>query len=544
MRRLLFTCALALLPGAALAQTSAPFIIDQNRGDRAQPNVQPGATGPAPLPAVNQVAVTKPFTLQAVNISGTSLPPAILGDATRAYIGKTVDSATLTDIANAVSAAYAGAGDVALYTVTIPAQDFSGGLLRLIVTEGYIEHVDLTGDTAGDMSLVTAYADKLTHEKPLRRSTLQRYLSLIRDIPGLTIDAKLLQGQPGGGVRLLLTLTKQTFHDKLSLSDAGDSILGRYQGMVDFSLYSLLRQGEETKFSFGASTIFSRYQYFGVSDSEPLDSEGTRAQLGFGYLHTQFGAIGLGGAAQTLQLAVSHPLIRGFDENLVLSGDLDGVDSHNAIFGLAPVTEKVRAFRLGASYNRSRPDWALALSANLSQGLDFADAVTPEGGGRPDFTKLVLGASFNYLISAEWVARLRAASQISFNALPATELYALGGPDFGRAFLSDTALGDSALAGSAELAWAPGWLPGPLKGSEIFTFADDGASWYRARPFPSLGLLLLPQDFHLSSAGLGLRLPLFQETKLELEAADALSTNVPGTRAGVWRFLFGLSSSL
>ena len=62
----------------------------------------------------------------------------------RSFIGKPLDTAALTAISQALAAAYAKT-DVALYTVEAPQQDFAGGLVRIRVIEGYVEHVYLKG---------------------------------------------------------------------------------------------------------------------------------------------------------------------------------------------------------------------------------------------------------------------------------------------------------------------------------------------------------------------------------------------------------------
>ena len=539
MRRFTLLGALcaACLASSALAQTqSAPFIIDRNRADRTPPPAAP-AEPPVAQPApYNANTAIKPFTLTGVRIEGTSLPPDVIAAAARGFIGKRIAaSADLTVIAQGVSDAYGQRSDIALYTVTVPAQNFDGGLLRLVVTEGFIEHVDLAGDTGGDVARVVALANKLTLEKPLRRATLQRYLSLIRDLPGLTVDAAMLKGATPGAVRLVLTLKQKPYAVALSVINGGNALLGRTQLQADLSLYNLLREGEETKFTFGTSTIVSRYQYFGLSHSEALDDEGTRATLAYGYLRTDVGTIALSGQAQTLQLALSHPVIRSFDENLSIGAGLDGLDSRNALIGTLISSEHVRALRANAGYSLTDPKWAMTLSASVSQGLDFADARSSVG--QVDFQKLVLQGGYNRLLNEEWVVRLKAVTQLAGAALPVSELYALGGPDFGRAFLAASALGDSALAGSAEIGFNPKGLPGILTGLEAFVFADDGAAWLRARP------LSLATTYHLASAGAGIRVPIGANTKLELAAANALSANAPGTRAGSWRLLLGLNSS-
>jgi hemolysin activation/secretion protein len=526
------------LTSPAFSQTAAPapFIIDRNRTDRAPAPPVKSAPPVAQPKADEKLASVKPFVLTGVRIEGTSLAPAILSDASRGFIGQTIDAKAIADIAQHVSDAYANAGDVALYTVTVPDQDFAGGVLRLVVTEGYIEHVDLHGDVSGDLSRVTALAQKLTTERPLKRSTLERYLSLIRDLPGLTVDAQLLQGDATSAVKLSLGLTQKRYQVGLSLNDAGNSLLGRVQLQADVSLYNLLREGEQTDAIFGTSTLFNRYQYYALSHSEALDDEGTRATAGYGYLKTRIPQFNLTGNAQTLQFAVSHPFIRGYNENLSVTASIDGIDSDNALLGISIANEDVRTARVAAGYTLVDSVSALTLSASISQGIDGLGARTDPAVSDAAFSKLVVQGGYNHLISDDWVVRLRGVTQLAGDKLPSSELYALGGGDFGRAFLADSVLGDSAVAESLEIGFDPKNV-NVLTGWEIFGFADDGDVWARARAGgPSA-------HDSLASAGVGIRLPIGGQMKLDLEAADAIHADAPGLNAGGWRFLFGITAN-
>ena len=534
MRRLSLVLLVLLCAPPAFSQTNSPFIIDRSRADRAEAPSRP-QQAPIPQPPVTPVARITPFILRSVRIEGASVDPNILSDAARPYVGRMTDAAAITEIAQHISDVYAQSGDIALYTVTVPGQDFENGVLRLVVTEGYIEHIDLHGDTGGDVSRVVAMAQTLTAEHPLKRSTLERCLSLIRDLPGLTVDVRLLRGDKPGAVRLSIGLTQKRYSVALSLNDSGNSLLGRWQMQADVSLYNLLREGEQTTASFGTSTQFNRYQYYAISHSEALGG-GLRASFAYGYLRTHIHAFSLTGDAQTLQVGLSYPLIRSTKENLSLTGSVDGIDSTNALLGIAIANENIRAARLSAAYSLADPRWMLALSGSMSFGLDvFGARVTNPATETPEFRKLVLQGSYNHMLGEEWIVRLHTASQIAFDKLPVSELYALGGPEFGRAFPQSTALGDSALAESVEVGFDPEGLPGILSGMEVFGFADYGDAWYRARAPGS--------SIHewLASWGGGLRIPIGEKTKLELQAANALSAGVPGLRAGDWRLLFAIS---
>lgn len=193
----------------------------------------------------------------------------------------------------------------------------------------------------------------------------------------------------------------------------------------------------------------------------------------------------------------------------------------------------VRSLRGSAGYSLTDPKYALTLSASVSQGLDFADARSSLG--ETGFQKLVLQGGYNRLLDEEWVIRLKAAAQLAGTALPVSELCALGGTDYGRAFLAASALGDFALAGSLEIVFNSKGLTGFLAGLEAFTFADGGSTWLRVRP------LAPAADYTLASAR-GDSPAHRRPNRLELAAANAISADAPGTKAGSWRLLLGVSS--
>ena len=533
----LLAASLAGVSGVALAQ-STPFIIDQSRPDRARAKPAPKEAPVTPLPAEPALAKFKPFALRSVRIESSSLAPTALAAATRNFIGKTIDAKTLGDIAEAVSQAYAEKGDVALYTVAVPQQSFANGTLVLTAVEGYIERVDLSGDVQGRLELVTKYATRLTKERPLARSTFQRTISLIRDIPGLAIEAKLLRGNAPGAVRLLLVLKQRDWHITLSADDMGSNPLGRLQGQARASLYGLLREGEETALTIGLPLEVGRFQYASLSETQAIDDNGTSVSAAYGYLRTRPRHPASAGTANTLQFLVSHPLLRSYDENLYITGSIDGIDSSNATLGQIVADERIRALRLSAAYSSTTATSALAVSASMNFGLNIFGARTTDPlSAETAFKKAVVQASYNRLLGDGWIARFRVATQLAFCRLPVSELYALGGANFGSAFASASAFGDAAFAGSAELAWRPAGLPGLLNGSEVFGFAEDGGARYlRRRNFT-------PRDFQLASAGFGVRIPFRSQTRLELKAANGIAADAPGVGAGKWRFGFTLATS-
>jgi len=530
-----FSAVLAVLqPGFALAQSN-PLIIDRARADRGA--IAPQTAQPSPHLPAQTLSNIKPFTLRDIRIDGTSLPPNVINAALNQHLGKVVDQPALSRILANIAQLYAEQSDIALYTVTLPKQSFKNGVLRLIATEGHIAAVELNGLSARKSQRIAQLATKLLKDRPLKRSTLQRTLSLIRDIPGLQADVQLLPTTAPGALRMVLTLKQKPWYILLSANDQGSNPLGRIQFQAKASAYGLLRQGEETSLFISAPFQVRRFQYVSLSEAMPLNDSGLMLQAVFGYLRTRPKFPYPEGNAKNAQLQLSYPLLRSFDENLNLSAGVDGIDSSNATLGEIIANERIRAARLSAAYAVQTATSAFAINLSLSNGLNiFGARTTFAAMSDTTFKKAALQTSYARLIAPTWVARLRASGQFAFDPLPVSELYGLGG-DIARAYPAASAMGDSGAGGSAEIGYLPPRLPKLLKGLEVFAFADGGTTHIRNR------LNLGTRDDQLASAGLGVRLPFREHTKIEFAAANGLISNTPGIAPGHWRITFAISTA-
>lgn len=524
----LFAGALALsasLP--ALAQTGSP--IDRQRADRAQPQ----ARIPARAPRARRNVATR------VEAGSESAPPIrnivfdglnvpmVVAEAAQPFVGRPANRANLQALVDAMSEAY-GRSEIALFTIVVPEQDVSSGDLRVVVAEGHLETVLLTGEVEGRrLRLVRAYADRLTREHPTRRATLERYLSLIEDIPGLTVQTSLETGHEPGGVTMVLALdySRPTF--SLSFDNRTTQLVRDGQFQARARGYGLIREGDETELDGAASVNFRDLLYAGLIHSTPIGTEGTRLSLSAGYLVTRLPATGLRGEAEAAGLVLTHPLIRSYRRNLTLSLSLDGLDSTNAAFGSLISTERTRAVRAAAGYSQTDERRALSAGLTVSRGLDIFGARVPAVIGEPVFTKLNARVALDQAIGRRATLRLRAAGQYTGDRLPAAERFSVGGADFGRAFETGLINADRGYAALGELAFRP-VRGGRFATSEIYGFADYAAVRVLARPG------FLGRDFDLASAGAGVRLAWTDKAMIEVEAARSIDRPYPGYRS-TWR---------
>jgi hemolysin activation/secretion protein len=519
---LIFACT-AMAPMTAHGQSGA--IIDQNRADRLAPAVvQPARPGPRAQtpqssgPQVEAGGSGAAVALRDVQVTGSSLATARLTEAVRPFAGKPLTQANIAAVAEAVNALYQHS-DIALYTIQAPQQDLSGGVLRLQVIEGFVQQVALYGEVKSrQLERAKAYAAPMSKEKPLRRSTLERYLSLMRDTSGLKVEAKFLKGSEPGGVILGIGIDALKTDFALSFSNRGANVLGGNQVQADFTIYSLLRPGDATKLTFATPTDPKLFQYYAITESQPIGDNGLLATGAFGYLRTHPKGLAPGDA-EIGSLLLSYPVIRSYDQNLYVTGSVDGIDSRNAVVGALIATERTRAVRGSTAYTLTKPTFALQASAAVSHGVTTLGSAA-EGAADGSFNKLNGRLAYDHAIGPVFVIRTKAVGQFTGNRLPASELISLGGDDIGRAFAASTVFGDEGAGGSVELAYRPAKGPPSLAGSEVYSFVDGGAVTLHSRfglPSARAGL---------ASAGLGVRVAYKQKVVVGVEGAYGLDAPV------------------
>lgn len=537
----LLAAGLLLCGPLAPAAAQSPLILDRNRADRVQP-VTPNTPGtqqpssPAAAPPVVEGGADQGTTIRAIQFVGTKAP-ASAARAAEAFIGRPATRATLQNIAAAVSGGYAKA-DVALYSVLIPNQDISDGVLRVLLIEGMVEQVVITDRSTGRArKLVAAIAGKLAGETPLRKSTLQRYISLVQDVPGTKSDIDIVQGSRRGAVRVVLTVSDRRNEFTTGFDNRAGATYRGGEFTAKATVYHLLRGGDQTDVNLGASANLKNYRYASLSHSTAIGSEGARLALSLGYLKTQPRRSPITGDAEIVGLTYSYPLIRDYKRNLTVSAGIDGLNSDNAAFGQLIASERTRAARLALGYVQALPKRTLVGGVTVSRGIDMLGARVTAPLAETRFTKVNARASIDQAIGKRIIARLRINGQYSDDRLPAAERFAVGGEDYGRAFEVAVLSGDRGVAGLFELAVKPLTKSKAFGATELYGFVDAARLRILERgPLPG-------GTFDLASAGGGVRLAYTTKAALFLEGAKPIDRPYAGYDKD-WRISVGWRLSL
>jgi hemolysin activation/secretion protein len=516
--------------------------VERNRADRRAPQPVLGEQKPVPLPpsdprvaAVGEGAVQM---LSSVVYEGTTLPKDLLDKATADFVGKPLTQGNVKAIADALSAVYARS-DIAYYAVVVPPQAPDEGRLLVRVVEGRLaSHRLVDPSPSTPERLIKGYVDNLKGG-PLRKSRLDRYLSLIRDIPGQSVKARIVPLNQNGELELELTIDRKQVELELSLDNAGiANIVDGPQVQAGVQINGALREGDSTRF--GANVPFApeRYQFYSVTHETPIGANGLSVSASAARL-TTLTRSNIAGEATLGSVAALYKLIRSGNRNLTLSASFDALSSSNNFLDTTFGDFETRVVRLGATLSDGDQKQAFAVSGVLSQGLEILGARPFVGFSDETFTKFNLSASFAQSIKDDLVLKMASRGQYSSDLLPVTESFALGGRDKGLAFLPGVVVADQAAGGSIELS-KPFKLGSPLLPSIVlFTFADGSAGRVLARPD-----FALPADsVALASAGGGVRFNILGrlnttvEFALPIESPDRFVERPPVV-------LFNISASL
>ena len=453
------------------------------------------------------------FILSAVKIEGATLyTPEQLRPYYAKSLGKIVPVAEAQAIANRITSRYRNDGYI-LSQAVVPRQDLGYGILHIRVVEGFVDRIIVEGDgkDADKRGMVEEYGAKIAHDRPLKIATLERYLLLMNELPGLSARAVLQPSADNfGAASLVVTLSRKRVDASLATGNRVTPYLGSLQQTATLAVNSLAGLDERTQMQASVATPERAMHLFGVQHEEQLDSEGTKLSVSASQTQTRPGLtlapLQLEAVSKDVQFLVQHPFILLRRESLTGRIAFDYRNTDTTVFGNTVLSDdRVRALRVGGNYTfADRWRGASLIDAEASHGLNVMGASAPGDlrsnlNAPADFSKLNVDVSRTQPLQGNYSLFTALSAQLSADPLLAAEQFSVGGPAFGSAYDPGALAGDQGAAARAELRY-DSELSGrvPLT-YQAYGFYDLGAVWDRTKT---------PPKNSLASAGLGLRFGL------------------------------------
>ncbi|WP_208975464.1 ShlB/FhaC/HecB family hemolysin secretion/activation protein [Pannonibacter phragmitetus] len=418
--------------------------------------------------------------------------------------GQKVTGADLFAAARRLEEAYTRAGYV-LVRVSLPPQTIRNGKpLRLVVTDGQIEAVDVSALPARVQGHVRTVIAPLAGKPRVTQAELERRLLLAGDTPGLILRSTLKAGTQPGTTVIVVDGRHDAISATVTMDNSTGKDLGGYTAGLGVDFNSLLGFGETAYLRAngypgldgGAFSDDPRNRQLIAGVTVPLGGTGAwanveavdsrthpKSELPFTMLdrYQRFSA----------RLGYSWIRSRSLNTSSVLAFDA-GEETLKLDLGTARTDfaqDRLRVLRLTQTADAFLP-WEGRLNGSItaSFGLDGLGARQGTSalpmtrlGAKPDFRKLDVTAGYTQpLFSNRVYLSLAAKAQTSFGeALVSSEQFGLGGADWVSAYRGGQFQGDSGAAFRSEVS-LPVALPSfamlPDLGSAVmpYLFAAGG----------------------------------------------------------------------
>ena len=484
----------AAAPSFAQAPPSAQEL---NPAERAPaPTTAPAARGdilsapePGPCPLRSS---TLTFTLTNVTFTGAdTLTNDDLAPAYEGLVGKTVPVSTLCDIRDRAAQILFRKGIFA--RVEIPQQKISKGQVNFEVIEAYIARVRVLGGDTNAQAKVEDYIEMLRGMKPFNIEEAQRYLFLASDVPGVTISATLKPaGKERGAIELDITVvTYRPFDALVNIENFGSTEVGQFGALARVDLNSLTPWGDRTTFVDYQTFDIKKQNVAQLLEEVRLGDDGVVAHLSLsdGQTHPLgvLTPLDLFSLSYVADFNVSYPILRRRFENLSIAGGFnfvaEKVDAASSVLS----QDNLRIFYLTTSgYQTFRwdiPVWVQG-EFSLRKGVESLGASSDNNpllsrpGGNPAAFVMRSDGAARIGPYYDFTANLNYQAQYSDSPLLTYEQQAIGNFTIGRGYDPASLNGDRAIAGSAELHYAPMPADWPVTASP-YIFYDIARVWNR-----------------------------------------------------------------
>jgi hemolysin activation/secretion protein len=532
-----------LVPGAVQPGREREQLFQQ----RVAPRAVPGGVGIS-MPSTEAPAGADKtiLTIRRVVITGSTIyKDEQLLPLYQDVLHKKVTLEVVYDIAKRITAKY-GADGYILSRAIVPPQELNpgGATIRIQVVEGYINRVQWPREKlARFRDFFSDYTAKIVADRPTNIRTLERYLLLANDLPGLkfTTTLQASKTEPGAAV-LVVEVTEKPVDLNARFDNRGTKARGPYQFLVSPTFNNLLGQHEQFNVAYAGVTQIDELQFVALAWRQVLTSEGLGVFANASYSWGRPGTQNLRTLDYRTESTVAEagfyvPFIRSREANVTLTtfAFLSDNYSHTNLDFFNPF----QVDRLRGARSRVDADVADKLnginqfSVTVSRGLEGLGS-TSNGNllasrlvGRVDFTKIEASGSRLQTLVGPLSALISAYGQYAGNSLLVPEQCSYGGRVYGRAYDPSEFLGDHCWMVSGELRYD---LPGgalPVPDAQFYGYADKGRVYY----IEPVGTALNPKKG--ASAGGGVRLKWQNFLNVDLSANKALE----GPRDD-WRFFF------
>jgi hemolysin activation/secretion protein len=370
----------------------------------------------------------------------------------------------------------------------LPAQDIQDGVVTIAVVEGHYGKVGLNNRTNLSNPLARSILGGLDSGEPVASGPLERRLLLLSDIPGVLVKSTLSPGAAVGTSDLTVLLTPgPRVSGSIDGDNAGDPNTGAERLGATLNIND--PTGHADLITLRALSSFDGLDYGRAAYQFQVQD----ATVGVAYaaldyrLHGAFSSLRATGTAEVASVFASYPLIRSYDNNLVLLSDYDNRIFQDKIGAVSSVVDKdENAVMVGASgdhhdtlggggwdqFSLGYTFGDLDIRSPAARLIDAGTARAEGQYGKFSYSVSRLQTVFGP-VSVYGLIR----GQVASKNLDISEQMELGGAYAVRAYAEGEIYGDDGYVATVEARLLLPPLPTPIPGRlQLIGFIDTGSA--------------------------------------------------------------------
>ena len=479
-----------VLPGSALPEQVSQSLSESPQSPQKASPIP--VTAPAEAPTqLGEEAQKITFQFNGMILEGNRIyPTRVLQLLYKDKLKKTISVADLLNIVQSITNFYRNNGYI-LSRAILPPQHVKDGIVHVLIVEGTIDQVDVSGHPKGAKCLIHAYGNKIKEHPPLQIKQMEKYLLLANEIPSTQVKAVLSPSQKKqGAADLTLVAENKQATGYVSYDNYGTRYIGPQQMTGNVGLHSFVASGDAAQFTYTKTPKGRELTYSDLNYNLPIREEGTRLLIGItrAETHPQFTlrVSQIDGLSKNYYAHLQVPMIRKRDENLTLQTSFNYMDSDVKTLNERLYIDHLRSLGLSAIYNfADRWYGANLITATVRQGLPIlgytyntnTTALTSRPGGWGKYLKAVLQTSRLQAVRGPMSIYGALNGQWAFQPLLSSEQFTFGGSQLGRGYDVAEIIGDKGMSGSLELRFDLPIEKLLLKRIQPYVFYDAGMIW-------------------------------------------------------------------
>lgn len=510
---------LMFLPPPVQAQVPTPGTVDESLRPRPtlpdKPPPLPELKAPDPVrpaaPTDERRVRIEHFSFTGNTLFSEEVLQAVIAD----QQGKELTLAEIYALADRLTDFYQANG-YSLSTVTVPAQKMRDETLQFAVVEGRVGQLEFEGNQRYSDEFLAGRLYRVQPGAVLRFQDLESQVLRLNDSPGLTARSLLNPGEAYGTTDIRFRIEEKSFAARATIDNQGRKVVGQWRAAADFTLNNPARIGDSLTFGY-THTQDNLLRQGRLGYSLPLFADGARLALDYSRAEYdvggEFAELGIEGLSESARLQLNRPFIRS--RKTSLSGNLAAAHTRGQSDqgSVSLNNDKIIFFEAGLSFSHRPSSGGMA---NLSGVLATNFKSNPDGIDSDALPlRLELHGDYEHPFARGWSAIFKGEAVWSYDHLPDSHKYGIGGPTSIRGFVSSAVRGDRGGMAALELRR---FVPAKLADLQFKGFIEGGRVYHQGA---------LPSQ-SLAGAGLGFSLLFAGRHLLDLQWATPIDGNDSG----------------